>query len=68
MVGRTQAERFWHLEVEVVYPLVLLLPNFTKPFTIDADPSNNAIGTGLLQYGNDSNLHPVACISHKYLP
>ena len=47
---------------------MLLLPDFSKPFTTDADASNNAVGAGLLQYGNNGNLHPVAYMSHKYLP
>ena len=47
---------------------MLLLPDFSNPFTIDADASDNAIGAGLLQYGNDGNLHPVADMSHNYSP
>ena len=47
---------------------MLLLPDFSKPFTIDADVSDNAAGAGLLQYGNDINLHPIAYMLHKYLP
>ena len=47
---------------------MLLLPDFSKPFTIDADASDNAVGAGLLQHGNDGNLHPVAYMLHKYLP
>ena len=47
---------------------MLLLPDFTKPFTIDADASNNAVGAGLLQHGNDGNLHPAAYMLHKYSP
>ena len=47
---------------------MLLLPDFSKPFTIDTDASNNAVGAGLLQHGNDANLHPAAYMSHKYLP
>ena len=46
---------------------MLLLPDFTKLFTIDADASNNAVGAGLLQHGNDGNLHLVVYMSHKYL-
>ena len=43
-------------------------PDFSKPFTIDADVSDNAVGAGLLQHGNDGKLHPVAYMSHKYSP
>ena len=45
-----------------------MLPDFTKPFTIDADASDNAVGAWLLQHGNNGKLHPVAYMSHKYLP
>ena len=47
---------------------MLLLPDFTKPFTIDADAIGNAVGAELLQYGNDGDLHPIAYMLHKYLP
>ena len=47
---------------------MFLLPEFSKPFTIDANASDNAIGAGLLRHGNDGNLHPVAYMSHKYSP
>ena len=47
---------------------MLLLPDFSKPFTIDADASDNAIVAGLLQHGNHGNLHPVVYMSHKYSP
>ena len=47
---------------------MLLLPDFSKPFTIDADASDNAVGAGLLQHGNDGKLQPVAYILHKYSP
>ena len=49
-------------------PPVLLLPDFTKPFTIDADASDNAVGAGQLQHGNDGELHPVVYILHSYSP
>ena len=45
-----------------------MLPDFSKLFTIDADASDNVVGAGLLQYGNNGRLHPVAYMSHKYSP
>ena len=63
-----QAERCWHFEVAVCSPPVLSSPDFSKPFTIDTDTSNNAVGAGLLQFGNDGNFHPVAYMLHKYSP
>ena len=45
---------------------MLLLPGFSTLFTIDADASDNAVGAGLLQHGNDGELYPVAYMLHKY--
>ena len=47
---------------------MLLLPDFSKPFTIDADVNDNAVGAGLLRHGNNGNLHLVAYMLHKYSP
>ena len=47
---------------------MLLLPDFSKSFTIDADVSDNTIGAGLLQHSNDGKLHPVVYMLHKYSP
>ena len=47
---------------------MFFLPEFSKPFTIDADVSDNAVGAGILQHGNDGKLHPVAYMSHNYSP
>ena len=47
---------------------MLLLPDFSKLFTIDADASDNAVEAGLLQNGNDGKLYPVAYMLHKYSP
>ena len=66
--GEYKQSAFDTLKWRLCSPPVLLLPNLTKPLNIDADTGNNAIGAGLLQYGNDGNLHPVAYMSHKYLP
>ena len=45
-----------------------MLPDFSKPFTIDADASDNAVGAGLLQHGNDGKLYSVVYMLHKYSP
>ena len=44
------------------YPTAIAHPSFTAPL------SDNAIGTGLLQHGNDGHLLPVVYMLHKYLP
>ena len=41
---------------------VLALPDFTKPFRIDSDPSNTAVG-GLLTQKHASTHKPIAFLS-----
>src|SRR6202035_4323512 len=41
---------------------------FTKPFIIETDSSDYAIGASILQYGDDNKLHPVAYQSTKLSP
>ena len=67
-MGERKLGTFDTLKLRLCSPPVLLLTEFTKPFIISADASNNAVGAGPLQYDNDGNLHPVAYMSHKYLP
>ncbi|KAG5288008.1 hypothetical protein I7I48_10066 [Histoplasma ohiense] len=44
---------------------VLVQPDRTKPFTIETDASEWAIGCSLLQVGEDDKLHPVAYDGRK---
>ena len=44
---------------------VLKVPEFDKPFTLQVDASNDAIGAVLLQDGADKILHPVSYFSRK---
>jgi hypothetical protein len=44
---------------------VLLTPDTSKPFTIETDASDFAIGAVLLQMGLDGLDHPVAFDSSK---
>ena len=46
---------------------VLKLPDFTKPFFVEPDASNMALGAILLQWYNN-RLHPVVFFSKKYVP
>ena len=47
---------------------VLLHPDLTKPFTIETDASDFAIGAILSQSDNNGILHPVAFYSRKFTP
>ena len=44
---------------------VLKAPEFDKPFSIQVDASDLAVGAVLLQQGNDKILHPVCFYSSK---
>ena len=44
---------------------VLKVPEFDKPFTLQVDASNDAVGAVLLQVGLDNILHPVSYFSRK---
>ena len=46
---------------------VLKLPDFGKPFVVEPDASDLAVGAVLL-YKYDDRFHPVAYFSKKYLP
>ena len=48
--------------------LVLAMPDPAKPFVLETDASNLAVGGVLLQEGGDGMLHPVAYYSKKMLP
>ena len=47
---------------------VLALPDPSKPFVLETDASNFAVGAVLLQAGVDGVEHPVAFFSRKMLP
>ena len=46
---------------------VLKLPDFSKPFIVEPDASDLAVGAVLLQKYDDG-FHPIAYFSKKYLP
>ena len=45
---------------------MLKLPDFSKPFVVEPDASNLAVGAVLLQE-YDNGFHPIAYFSKKYL-
>lgn len=51
-----------------VSPPVLIMPDMAKPFVLETDASDYAVGAVLLQLGGDDMLHPVAFFSQKHLP
>jgi len=44
---------------------LLMHPDLTKPFIVEYDASNFAIGAVLSQYDNDNKLHPIAYFSRS---
>ncbi len=54
----------WKLKEALTNAPVLCHVDRTKPFHIEPDASNYAVGAVLLQYHQDQ-LHPVAYHSHK---
>ena len=46
---------------------VLKLPDFTKPFVVEHNAPDQAVGAVLLQLYN-STLPPMECFSKKYIP
>jgi len=47
---------------------VLIQPDQTKPFEVEVDTSNYAIGTILMQRDDKNILHPVHQQEHRFLP
>jgi len=47
---------------------VLVMPDVTKPFYIETDASNWAVGAVLKQRGADGELHPCGYLSHRLTP
>jgi phospholipid-translocating ATPase len=58
---------FQKLKDVLVTSPILINPDFTRPFILQTDASNNAIGAVLSQQMADGE-HPVAYLSKKLLP
>ena len=66
--GGSEENAFLDIKKIMVASLVLALPNLDKPFIVETDASNFAVGAVLLQVGDDNLEHPVAFFSRKMLP
>ena len=55
------------LKKRLITSPILLHPDITKPFIVECDASNYAIGAVLSQRDKDNNLHPVAYYSRSLL-
>jgi len=58
---------FKELKKRLITSPILLHPDITKPFIVECDASNYAIGAVLSQRDKDNNLHPVAYYSRSLL-
>jgi transposase InsO family protein len=59
---------FRALKLALTSAPVLLMPDLGKPFVIETDASDYAVGAVLLQHGDDIRHHPVAFESCKLNP
>jgi len=56
---------FDSLKMAFTSALVLIQPDLTKPFTVETDTSDFALGVILSEFGIEGLLHPVAFYSRK---
>ena len=55
------------LKIALCKTPLLKLPDFTKPFVVEADTSNQTVGAVLL-YLYYKELYPIALFNKKYYP
>jgi hypothetical protein len=60
-----QEVAFQHLKMVLTSAPVLLMPNNGKPYVMEKDALDFAVGAVLLQTSNDTTLHPIAFKSFK---
>jgi hypothetical protein len=61
--GKSEEKAFQELKQHICKEPVLLQPDQTKPFEVEVDTSNYAIGAVLMQRDDKNVLHPVAFFS-----
>jgi hypothetical protein len=61
--GKPEEKAFQELKQRICEEPVLLQPDQTKPFEVEVDTSNYAIGAVLMQRNDENILHPVAFFS-----
>jgi hypothetical protein len=61
--GEPEEKAFQELKRHICEEPVLLQPDQTKPFEVEVDASNYAIGAVLMQRNDENILHPVAFFS-----
>ena len=66
--GVSEENTFLEIKKIMVALPVLALPNSDKPFIVETNASDFAVGAVLLQVGDDNLEHPVAFFSRKMLP
>jgi hypothetical protein len=57
---------FWHLKEAFTSAPILAHVDTNKPFIMEADTSDFALGSILSHQGSKEELHPVALHSHKF--
>ena len=66
--GVSEENAFLEIKIIMVASPVLALPDLNKPFIVESNASDFAVGAVLLQVGDDNLEHPVAFFSRKMLP
>src|SRR5208283_2741748 len=57
-------QAFENIKKRLCNPLILAYPDFTKPFILDTDVSDQGIKAVLSQQGETGLEHPIAYYSH----
>jgi len=64
--GLEAENAFQNLKTAFTTAPILIHPDFSKPFYMETDASDFALGAVLSQKGDDAKLHPVAFYSRKF--
>jgi hypothetical protein len=61
-----QDQAFQDLKTAFTTAPILIHPNFSKPFFLESDASNYALGAVLSQKGKNKQFHPIVFHSRKF--